>query len=261
MPGPILVAVGASRGGVLRGDEGPEEGRLHARITALWGHTEYHLQLLWNVAPAGTAGRIRVETWWMLLALGVGEILSSGFLMHVGAERPFCSQRPSREMIIDPQGSDLLDSGKKPFPDLLNLQQLPSFLPESLLSLHCLLIHPDPTQTALPPWSISDASWAWGWSILYAHRSLVCHGDGGTVAQRMGSILKELCTQNIYKDQSVWILDHSVVHSLNIYYWTLSRFQAQCSGLRIQSGALLTWSWPTHDYRGRQGNKHWSFSH
>ena len=35
MPGPILVAVGASRGGVLRGDEGPEEGRLHARITAL----------------------------------------------------------------------------------------------------------------------------------------------------------------------------------------------------------------------------------
>jgi len=142
----------------------------------------------------------------MLLALGLGEILSSGFLMHVGAERPFCSQRPSREMIIDPQGSDLLDSRKKPFPDLLNLQQFPSFLPESLLSLHCLLIHPDPTQTALPPWSISDASWTWGWSILYAHRSLVCHGDGGTVAQRMGSILKELCTQNIYKDHSVWIL-------------------------------------------------------
>ena len=27
MPGPILVAVGASRAGVLRGDEGPEEGR------------------------------------------------------------------------------------------------------------------------------------------------------------------------------------------------------------------------------------------
>lgn len=35
MPGPILVAVGASRGGVLRDDEGPGEGSLHARFTAL----------------------------------------------------------------------------------------------------------------------------------------------------------------------------------------------------------------------------------
>lgn len=35
MAGPILVAVGASRGGVLRDDEGPGEGILHAHITAL----------------------------------------------------------------------------------------------------------------------------------------------------------------------------------------------------------------------------------
>ena len=84
------------------------------------------------------------------------------------------------------------------------MQQLSSFLPESLLSFHCLLIHPDPTQTALPPWSISDASWAWGWSILYAQES--CMSWRWWHCSSKNVWYSEVCTPNIYKDQSVWIL-------------------------------------------------------
>lgn len=65
-------------------------------------------------------------------------------------------------------------------------------------------------------------------------QGLVCHGDGGTVAQRMGSILKELCTQNIYKDPPVLILGgvntvtHLFVHSTHMIELCLgSRLSAQ----------------------------------
>lgn len=234
MPGPTLVAVGASRGGVLRDDEGPGEGSLHARFTALWGHTKCHSWLLWNVAPAGTAGQIRVETWGCSWLSGWERFSAQGFWCMYEQRDPSVLKGLQGGWSRIPKALISWTLGRSPSPDPLHLQQLPSFLPESLLSLHCLLIHPDPTQTALPPWSISDASWAWGWSILYAHRSLVCHGDGGTVAQRMGSILKELCTQNIYKDQPVWILGgvntvtHLFFHSTHMIELCLgSRLNAQ----------------------------------